>query len=325
MTGSYLAEHILNLNKSGGKHQVHGVYRYRSDMSNISRIRHSINLHDCELRDAHNVERLIEKVKPDKIFHLAATSFVRTSFDQPADIMINNTVSQINVLEAVRRHVPNCIVQIAGTSEEYGDVKENEVPIKETNPLRPLSPYGVSKVAQEQVAVQYNRSYGLKTVITRTFNHTSPRRTAAFVESNFCKQVAEIEWGLKDPVIHHGNLDSVRDYTDARDIAKAYWIATEKCDYGEPYNICSGTFYTIQSVLDMILALSEKKIKTELDSDRLRPSDVVLLHGDYSKFKNVTGWEPKISMQDTIEELLNTWRFKIKSELDIKDFEDGIS
>lgn len=307
MTGSYLAEYIL---ENHSDWIVHGTYRYRSDTENIAAIERKIKLHDCELRDSHNVYEVIREIKPDKVFHLAATSFVRYSFNQPADIIYNNTIGQINILEAIRKLSHDCVVQIAGTSEEYGEVHQEEIPIKETNPLRPLSPYGVSKVAQEQLAFQYHRSYGLNTIVTRTFNHTSPRRTASFVESNFCKQVAEIEAGLREPVIRHGNLNSVRDYTDARDVARAYWLATEKCDAGDVYNICSESYVTISQVLDMILGHSDTEIKKQIDEKRLRPSDVVLLYGDCKKFKKKTGWEPKIKLEHTLKELLDTWRFK---------------
>ena len=190
-------------------------------------------------------------------------------------------------------------------------VYPNEVPIRETNPLRPLSPYGVSKVAADKLGCQYHMSYGLKTVVTRAFNHTGPRRGDVFVTSNFSKQVAEIERGLKEPTIYVGNLDARRDFTDVRDIVKAYWLAVTKGEYGEVYNICSGETRTIQSVLDLLLSMTDKKIEIKQDPSRMRPSDVEVLHGDYSKFKERTGWKPEIPFEKTMADLLNYWRERV--------------
>jgi len=308
-TGSHLADYILQ--DHGSAWEVHGTVRYRSDLTNIKDILSLIELHDCDLRDAHNVEKMIAKIKPDKVFHLAATSFVRSSFDQAAEVINNNVTSQVNVMESLLRHSPNATMQIACTSEEYGLVKEDETPIKETNPLRPLSPYGVSKIAQEKLGYQYNQSYGLKVVITRTFNHCGPRRGDAFVESSFCKQVAMIEAGKQEPIIRHGNLDSVRDYTDARDIVEAFWLATEKCPPGEPFNICSGKAITIGQLLDNIVSLSKITIDKRPDPARMRPSDVKLLLGDSTKFRKLTGWEPRIPFKQTMNDLLEAWRKRV--------------
>ena len=310
-TGSHLADYILEEHPGW---EVHGTVRYRSDLTNINHIVDKVTLHECELRDAHNVNRVIEKVKPDRVFHLAATSFVRASWDQPADIINNNVNSQINLFEALIRFAPNARVQVACSSEQFGDVKEDEVPITEENELRPISPYAVSKCAQENIAFQYYKSYNLHTIITRTFNHTGPRRGDAFVESSFSKQVAMIEAGLQEPLIKHGNLDSVRDYTDARDVAEAYWAAVDKCEPGVPYNICSSMRISIGDLLQLFINLSTHngEIKTEVDPDRLRPSDVVLLYGNSDKFMAVTGWRPKYNLEKTMGDLLDAWRKKVE-------------
>lgn len=316
-TGSHLADSLLF--RSDHPYEIHGTVRYRSDRSNILGLSTAnlITLHDCELRNAHNVDRVIQKIKPDLVFHLAATSFVRSSWDQPSDIINNNINSQINLFEALLRHAPKARVQVACSSEQFGDVKENEVPITEDNDLRPISPYAVSKCAQEHLAYQYFKSYGLHTVITRTFNHTGPRRGDAFVESSFSKQVALIEAGLQDPIIYHGNLDSVRDYTDARDIASAYIEAIWKCEPGEPYNICSNMKITIGDLLKLFIELSTYSgtIETKVDPDRLRPSDVVLLYGDSSKFNKTTGWSPQYTIDQTMGDLLRAWRRRIAAQL----------
>ena len=187
-------------------------------------------------------------------------------------------------------------------------VHEDELPIRETNPLRPLSPYAVSKVAQDMLAYQYFMSYGTDVVITRGFNHEGPRRGPVFVASDFAKQIADIERGLKTPVIHVGNLEARRDFTDVRDMVRAYWLALEKCEPGEVYNICSGTAWSIQKVLDHLLSLTKAKIEVRQDPARLRPSDVPILLGDNSKFVKATGWQPTIPFEQTLKDMLEFWR-----------------
>ena len=279
------------------------------ELKRIKGIKDKIELFECNLTNRIAVARVLEKVKPDKIFHLAAQSFVPTSWQSPEDTLFNNIMSELNIFEAVRELKINPIIQVACSSEEYGLVFENELPIKEENILRPLSPYGVSKVAQDTLACQYYRSYGLKTVVTRAFNHEGPRRGEQFVTSNFAKQIAEIEKGKIPPIIYVGNLEAKRDYSDVRDIVRAYWLAAQMCKYGEPYNICSEKTIEISSVLKILLSFSTiKDIKVQQDPARMRPSDVFILLGDCSKFKNQTGWEPKINFEKTLEDTLNYWR-----------------
>ena len=254
----------------------------------------------------------MQKVQPDKIFHLAAQSFVKVSWEGPEETLYNNIMGELNILEACRSLGINPIIQIAGSSEEYGLVLENEVPIKETNPFRPLSPYAVSKVAQEMLGYQYYKSYGLKTILTRAFNHEGPGRGEMFVTSTFAKQIAQIEKGKQAPVVKVGNLTSQRDYTDVRDMVRAYWLATEKCEYGKAYNICSGKVWIMEQVLKFLLSLSTvKDIKIEQDPARMRPSDVEILKGDYSQFNAATGWEPVIPFEKTLEDTLHYWRERV--------------
>jgi len=304
--GSHLAELLLKKN-----HEVYGAVRWRSKTENIEHIRKQLKLVEADLLDAHSMENLIKKTKPDYIFHLAAQSFVLSSWHAPAHTLNLNIIGQVNLFEAIREVGINPVIQIACSSEEYGLVYPNEVPIKETNPLRPLSPYGVSKVAQDMLGWQYFESYGMKIVRTRGFNHTGPRRGDVFAESTFAKQIAEIEKGKKKPIIEVGNLKAKRDYTDVRDMVRAYLLAVEKGKPGEVYNICSGKAYPIKDILDTLLSLSKKKIKIKIDPQRLRPSDVEILLGDCSKFKRTTGWETKINIERTLEDLLNYWRERI--------------
>ena len=301
--GSHLAEFLLEQGI-----EVHGTIRWRSKLDNIKHIQDKVRLIETDIKDAHSMQKTVEEVEPDYVFHLAAQSFVPTSWKAPSETVGTNILGTLNLFEAIRNSNADPRIQVAGSSEEYGKVLPDELPIKETNPLRPMSPYAVSKVATDLLGYQYHQSYGLKIVRTRAFNHTGPRRGEPFVTSNFAKQVAEIEKGLKEPVIHVGNLNAERDFTDVRDTVNAYWLSVHKCEFGEVYNICSGVARKIQSVLDLLQNMSAVKIEVKQDPDRLRPSDVEILMCDCSKFKNRTGWEPKITFEDTMRDLLDYWR-----------------
>jgi len=305
--GSHLAEHLLDIEGL----EVVGTIRWRSRTENIEHLSGRVHLVECDLRDASSVEEMMGAVKPDLIFHLAAQSFVPTSWTAPVETFYTNVIGQLNLLEAVRRTGLSPRIQVACSSEEYGMVYEGEIPISETNPLRPLSPYGVSKVAQDFLGYQYHHSYGLHIVRTRTFNHTGPRRGHVFATSNFALQVAEAEAGLREPVLRVGNLSARRDFTDVRDVVRAYRLALEKGEPGEVYNIASGRSYAIREVVEILLGLAKVPIKVEQDPERLRPSDVPVLLGDNRKFSRQTGWEPLIPFERTLEDLLNYWRERV--------------
>ncbi|MDD2402027.1 MAG: GDP-mannose 4,6-dehydratase [Clostridia bacterium] len=305
--GSHLAEYALKQENV----EVYGTIRKRSPLENIKHILHKINLVECDLRDPFSVNKTISEVRPEKIFHLAAQSFVPTSWKAPGETLTTNILGQLNIFEAVRQEGLATRIQVACSSEEYGKVYTDEVPITEENPLRPLSPYGVSKVTQDFLAYQYYASYGMFVVRTRAFNHTGPRRGKEFVTSNFAMQVAEIEKGLRKPVLYTGNLEALRDFTDVRDMVKGYWLSLEKGDPGEVYVLASGKAYAIREVLEILLNLTTVKITLQQDPTRLRPSDVPILHGDANKFKNKTGWKAEIPFEKTVEDLLNYWRLKI--------------
>ncbi len=305
--GSHLADYLLENHDV----EIYGIIRWRSKRDTIYHLENKIKFYECDLRDLSSTTAIIKEVKPDRIFHLAAQSFVPASWNAPAESLTTNILGNLNLLEAVRYAKIDPLIQVACSSEEYGLVLPNEVPIKETNPLRPLSPYAVSKVGQEMLSYQYFKSYGIKSVITRGFNHTGPRRGDVFVCSNFAKQIAQIELGLKPPVIEVGNLSAKRDFTDVRDMVRAYWLALEKGIPGEVYNICSGTCYTIRELLDKFLALSNKNVDIVVDKARLRPSDVEILLGDNTKFRKQTGWRPEIPFEKTLEDILNYWRERL--------------
>ncbi len=307
--GSHLAEHVL---ADFPDVEVHGTYRWRSRMENVDHLLGSIRLHEADLRDYSSLHRVLDTVRPDYVFHLAAQSFVPSSWTAPSETLTTNIAGQTNLFEAIRSLGLDPVVQIACSSEEYGLVLPDEVPIRETNPLRPLSPYAVSKVAQDMLAYQYFQSFGLRAVRTRGFNHTGPRRGSVFVTSNFARQIATIEAGLAPPVIRVGNLDAVRDFTDVRDMVRAYWLAVTKGKPGEVYNVASGEGITIRALLDRLLALSATEVEIEVDPERLRPSDVEILIGDSSRFRADTGWEPRIPLDQTLRDVLDYWRLRAK-------------
>jgi GDP-4-dehydro-6-deoxy-D-mannose reductase len=223
-----------------------------------------------------------------------------------------NIIGTVNLFEALRQLDLDCRVQVAGSSEEYGLQFEHELPIKETNPLRPLSPYAVSKVAQDLLGWQYHRSYGMFIVRTRAFNHSGPRRGEVFVDSGFAWQIARIEAGLQEPVIYVGNLEAKRDFTDVRDIVQAYWLALEKGEPGEVYNIATGKAWSVQEVLNMLLGMTKVQVEIRQDPARMRPSDVPVLIGDSTKFRQRTGWQPKIPYEQTLRDMLDYWRSRVK-------------
>ncbi len=304
--GSHMAELLINEGI-----QVFGIARWRSRRENLIKVNGSVTILEADLLDAHSLDQIMLSVRPDFIFHLAAQSYVPASWTSPVATLETNIIGPTNLFEAVRKIQINPRIQIACSSEEYGLVYKNETPIKETNPLRPLSPYGVSKIAMDYLGYQYYKSYGMHIVRTRGFNHTGPRRGEVFAESDFAKQIAEIEKGLKASIVKVGNLEAKRDYTDVRDMARGYYLAALKGEPGEVYNICSGKAVKIAEVLTTLLSFSKIKIKIEEEPSRMRPSDVELLLGDNKKFIKATGWKPTIPFKQSMEDLLNYWREKV--------------
>ena len=301
--GSHLAEFLLQR-----KIEVHGIKRWRSNVALISGILKEVHLHDGDLRDANAMIRVIRSISPDYIFHLGAQSYVPASFVCPVDTFEINAYGTINLLEAVRLSGIDPRIHICSSSEVYGQVLPEEIPIKETNMFRPSSPYAVSKVAEDMIGYQYFASYKLKTVRTRAFTHTGPRRGEVFVESTSAKQIADIEKGKQEPVLRLGNLDSIRTFLDVRDICEAYYLCAVQGVPGEVYNVGGNRTMSVREMLDYLLSLTPVKIKVEVDAARLRPSDVTLQIPDISKFVKRTGWAPKIPFEKTMQDLLEYWR-----------------
>lgn len=302
--GSHLAEFCL----SRGDVEVVGTYRWRSRRENIDHIK-DLKLVECDLLDSASVRDALKAHRPDWIFHLAAQSFVPTSWNAAAQTLTTNVVGQVHLFEAMRAlDLLDSRFLVVGSSEEYGLVLPDEIPIKEAQPLRPLSPYAVSKVAQDLLGFQYFRSYGLHAVRTRAFNHGGPRRGEVLLPSDFAKQIAEIEKGRRPPVVEVGNLESVRDFTDVRDVVRAYWLALERGDPGEVYNIGSGEGTRMGDLLDTLLAMAGVSIEVRQVSEKMRPSDVEILVSDSTKFREKTGWVAQIPLETMLRDTLDYWR-----------------
>ncbi len=309
MVGSHLADYILATHPGV---EVHGLIRWRSPKDNIRPVLNQLKLHLADLRDMSSLINLFNRIKPERIFHLAAQSYVDQSFAAPIDTLDTNVIGTANLLEAIRLSKIDPMVHICSSSEVYGQVTPDEVPISENNVLRPASPYAVSKVGEDMLGLQYFLSYGIKTLRTRMFTHTGPRRGNVFAESTFAEQIAERELGLAEGPVKVGNLDSVRTITHVKDAVRAYWMLLEKCPPGEVYNIGSGQSVTVGEILEILKSQASVPISHEVDPLRLRPSDVTLQIPDVSKFQRATGWSPMISMQDTLIDLLNYHRVQLR-------------
>jgi len=266
---------------------------------------------EADLNDAVSMETVLDTVAPERIFHLAGQSSVHQSWLDPGGTLRTNVLGLVHLLDALRRRGLAPTVLVVGSAEEYGMVEPKDLPLPEGTPLRPSSPYAVSKVAQGLIALQYASPTGVRIVRTRTFHHTGPGRGEAFAESSFAKQIAEIEAGLRPPVLHVGNLDAVRDYTDVRDVVRAYSALLERGAPGEVYNVCSGRGLRIRELLESLIGLSRVAVEVRVDPERLRPADVPALVGDPRRLRETTGWEPRIPLTDTLRDLLEDWRQRV--------------
>ena len=314
--GSHLADYIL---ANARNVKIIGLIRWRAPKDNINNILNQITLEYGDLLDLPSLESVLGRYRPDIIFHLAAQSYVDFSFIAPVTTLNTNIIGTTNLLEAVKQLKLSSgydpVVHICSSSEVYGQVKKEEIPIKEDNPLRPASPYAVSKVGEDMLGLQYWLSWKIKTIRTRMFTHTGPRRGDVFALSNFAKQIAAIEAGKQSPIVKVGNLTSVRTWMDVRDAVGAYWILVNKCKPGEVYNIGGDQTMTVGNMLNQLLKLTKKKIAVKVDRRRLRPSDVTLQIPSTDKFKEATGWSPKIKFETTLRDTLEYWReyYKKKS------------
>ena len=318
MVGSHLAEYLLKTTDW----DIVGMLRWRSPLDNISGIIEQINNKDrvslayADLRDTLSVEAIVSKCIPDYVFHLAAQSYPKTSFDAPLDTMDTNIQGTVRVLDAIRKHAPNAKVHVCSSSEVYGRVSKDKLPINEDCSFHPASPYAISKVGTDLVGRYYAEAYGMCIMTTRMFTHTGPRRGDVFAESSFAKQIAMIENGLIEPVVKVGNLNSLRTIADVRDAVRAYYmLLTVNPQSGESYNIGGEYTCTIGEILNYLISQSTmKNIKIEVDPERIRPIDADLQIPDPKKFMRHTGWKPEISFEKTMIDLMDYWRHRIKTD-----------
>tara|TARA_R100001377_G_scaffold81970_1_gene61886 strand:- start:5383 stop:6447 length:1065 start_codon:yes stop_codon:yes gene_type:complete len=317
MVGSHLTDYLL-------KHtpwKIYGFCRWNDSLENIEHLSEQINngkrveLIYGDLNDLSSLINLVEKAKPDYVFHLAAQSYPQTSFDAPFETLETNIIGTAKLLEAIKNSYSNPVIHVCASSEVFGRVPKEYLPINEECKFHPASPYAISKVGTDLVGRYYAEAYGMTIMTTRMFTHTGPRRGDVFAESTFAKQIAMIEAGLIEPELHVGNLDSLRTWADVRDAVRAYhMLVTVNPKSGEYYNIGGDYSCTIKEMLNYLLSQSTiKNIKVVTDQKRLRPIDADLQVPNTDKFKNHTGWEPKIPFEQTMDDLLQYWRDRVQS------------
>ncbi len=269
---------------------------------------------NLDLRDADAVKRLIKLERPDLVIHLAAQPYVPAAWDDPWATFEMNVRPQQNLFDALLSQRLTPRILIASSNEVYGPPADaDDLPFHESRPTRPVNPYGVSKVAQEAMALQYRRSHGLDVVVARPFNHIGPRQTMNSVANQFAQQIAEIEAGLREPVLRVGNMSAQRDFTDVRDVARAYLALIKLGEPGEIYNICSGKPCSVQTLLDALLSQAKTAISVEPDPARMRPADTLISYGSNEKLLSATGWAPQIAFEQTVTDILEDWRERVKN------------
>lgn len=303
--GSFLADFLL----TNREYEVSGTYLSQASLVNLKQNREKLHLFHVNLTNQEETTLVVEKAKPDFIFHLAAIPAVGASFDRPAETITNNITAQLTVLEAVRKiGLSECKILVVSSADMYGRVSEKELPIDEKTNFYPTNAYAVSKIAQDFLGLQYFLSYDLCVIRARPFNHMGPRQSTGFVIADFAQKIAKIEKGKMEPVLRVGNLESKRDFTDVRDIVCAYTLLVEKGQFGEAYNIGSGTSYKINDILTKLLSFAKVKISVEQDEALFRPKDSLDRVCNNSKFVALTGWKPTIPLEKTLQETLDYWR-----------------
>ncbi len=267
-----------------------------------------------DITDAALTDRVISEVRPDAVFHLAGQSSVSLSWKEPALTYEVNANGTHYLLEAIQKYRPDCKVHVAASSDEYGKVDPSECPIDETAPLRPVSPYAVSRVAGEWIGRMFHESFGLHVVVTRAFMHIGPGQPASFATADWARQIAMAEMGETDPVINTGNLAVRREFGDVRDVVKAYIAVLEKGEPGEAYNVATGEPHELRTVLGLLVDMAETKLEVVVDPEKLRPVDFPVLYGSAAKLERLTGWKPEYRIEDTLRSVLDHWRAVVRSK-----------
>jgi GDP-mannose 4,6-dehydratase len=311
--GSHLIEYLI----ANTDWRIDAMIRWRSPLDNMANFLHNerVRFLYADLRDSIAIERAVALSKPDYAFHLAAQSFPRTSFDSPLDTLETNVQGTVRLLESLRAHAPNALIHVCSSSEVYGKTPAHLLPIKEDCPFHPASPYAISKVGTDLIARHYAEAYGMRIMVTRMFTHTGPRRGDVFAESSFAKQIAMIEAGMMENPVMVGNLASTRTIADVRDAVRAYYmLLTVNPQLGEVYNIGGAHTCTVEQILQHLVSLSSGKnfLRMRQDPARLRPIDAENQVPDCSKFMLHTGWKPEIVFEQTMQDLLDYWRARVK-------------
>ena len=303
--GQYLAENLLEK----GTDRIHGTYRSEQSVEKLGDLKDKISLHNVDITSKDGVKELLERIKPEQIYHLAAQTSPSESFKNPEGTLVTNTVSELNVFQALAElGLQETRVIAVTTADIYGAVTPDDLPVGEETPLRPISPYAVSKITQDYLGYYYAFAQKLSIIRVRPFNHTGPRQQPKFVIPMFAKQIAEIEKNGKEPVMKVGNLAPRKDFSDVRDIVTAYSLLMEKGKPGEAYNVGSGKSSSIQQMLDVLLSFTDAKITVEVDQSLFRPVDVVDIYCDHRKVTELTGWESKIPLERTLRDTLDYFR-----------------
>jgi GDP-4-dehydro-6-deoxy-D-mannose reductase len=301
--GSYLAELLLNDGE-----EVFGTVLPGESTRNLETLRPQPELVPCDVRDAEVAEKLMARVRPEETYHLAALTFIPDSIIDPRLTFDTNLYGTLNLLEAAKKLPSRPSILFVGSADEYGRVRKDELPVNEQNPLRPTNPYSVSKVGASMLAYQYGLSGEMRVVRVRPFNHTGPRQSPQFVCSDFARQIVEAERGRRPPEIRVGNLRPKRDFTDVRDVVRAYREVLRRGETCEVSNVCSGKSVGVGEILDELLALSGNRLTIVESSERTRASDVEEVRGDFGKIERATGWRPTIPLAKTLEDMVEYWR-----------------
>jgi GDP-mannose 4,6-dehydratase len=318
MVGSHLLDYLIRETDW----DVWGMLRWRSPLVNIREHLPAINRKErirlvyADLRDSMSIDAAVAQAMPDYVFHLAAQSYPKTSFDSPLDTLDTNVQGTERLLGALRKHRPDAVIHVCASSEVFGRVPREKLPIDEECGFHPASPYAISKVGTDLIGRYYAEAYDMTVMTTRMFTHTGPRRGDVFAESTFAKQIAMIEQNKTDPVVRVGNLDSLRTWADVRDAVRAYFLlVTHNPQPGAYYNIGGTHTAPVRAVLEHLIGLStHPAIKTEIDPDRLRPIDADLQVPNTAKFESHTGWRPEIPFEKTMADLLDYWRDRVREE-----------
>jgi GDP-4-dehydro-6-deoxy-D-mannose reductase len=305
--GGHLAQVLLDRGD-----EVFGIAR---DMGyTLNHLSHDIQPIIKDLQDVDVVQSTLEEISPDVIYHLAGQAFVPQAWANPWDTFANNVRPQLNILRSMINLDSSARLLVVASNEVYGHVSSDRLPVREDAPMRPENPYGVSKVTQDTLALQYHLSHGVDVIRVRAFNHIGPRQSPVFVSASFARQIAGIEAGLKAPVLNVGNLEAKRDFTDVIDVMRAYAMLADNGQSGEAYNIGTGRAYSIQQLLNVLLSFTKVKITIQQDPTRMRPSDVPVIYADNTKLKACTGWEPAINFEESLRRVLDYWRQQVSLE-----------